>query len=133
MTRVVATAKPNIQTAGGGQNAAHFLMKPPDQNPEDPKLSRTLRSARPEPTLPPRFQEGVWRRIVETELPVCDARPVSWLDALVALVLRPRFALATVALLICAGAVLGVREAGQTARHDAQARYVAAVAPNSLR
>ena len=62
-----------------------------------------------------------------------DARALSRLDALVALLLRPRFALATAAVLIFAGAMLGVREAGQTARHEAQARYLAAVAPNSLR
>jgi hypothetical protein len=108
-------------------------MKTPNENPDDANLLRTLRSARPEPALPPRFQEGVWRRIAEAESPVQDALPTSRLDAMVALVLRPRFALAIAAVLIFAGAILGVREANQTARHDAQARYVAAVAPNSLR
>jgi hypothetical protein len=35
--------------------------------------------------------------------------------------------------LIVAGALLGVRNGSQMANHDAQARYLAAVAPNSLR
>jgi len=52
---------------------------------------------------------------------------------LVALVLRPRFALAIATVLIVAGALLGVREGNQAARQDAQARYSRGCAPNSLR
>jgi Mg2+/citrate symporter len=48
-------------------------------------------------------------------------------------VLRPRFALATATVMIVAGALLGVRNGSQMAHQDAQARYLAAVAPNSLR
>jgi len=104
-----------------------------NQNPDDLNLSRLLRAARPEPELPPRFQEGVWRRIAESESPVRGEAKVSWLDALVALVLRPRVAMATAALLIVAGAAVGAREGSQAARHEAQARYVASVAPGMLR
>ena len=105
----------------------------PNHNPDDPILSRALREARSEAPLPPRFQEGVWRRIAEAESPVRDEASISWLDALAAWLLRPRFAVATAAVLIIAGATLGAREAGQTARDEAQARYVAAVAPGALR
>jgi hypothetical protein len=56
-----------------------------------------------------------------------------YLAALAALVLRPRLALATAAVLIVAGALLGVRDGNQMAHQDAQARYLAVVAPNSLR
>jgi hypothetical protein len=47
--------------------------------------------------------------------------------------LRPRLALAAAAALMVAGALLGVREGSQLAKQDAQARYLAVVAPNSLR
>jgi hypothetical protein len=98
----------------------------------DAKLSTLLRASRVAPALPPRFQEGVWRRIEEAAAPVKVTGGVTWLDALVPLVLRPRFALATATVLIVAGALLGVRDGNQMAHQDAQARYLAVVAPNSL-
>jgi hypothetical protein len=104
-------------------------------NPNDAKLGALLREAfrNVGPALPPRFQEGVWRRIEEAAAPVKATGGIAWLDALVTLVLRPRFALATATVLIVAGALLGVREGNQMAKQDAQARYLAVVAPNSLR
>jgi hypothetical protein len=99
----------------------------------DARFSTLLRESRRSPALPPRFQEGVWRRIEEAAAPVKSTGGIAWLDALAALVLRPRLALATAAVLMIAGALLGVREGSQTAHQDAQARYLAAVAPNSLR
>ena len=47
--------------------------------------------------------------------------------------LRPRFAYATVTALVLAGALLGAHQGAQLAKQDAQARYVAMVAPNALR
>jgi hypothetical protein len=105
-------------------------MNGDDLNTDDAKLRALLQSSRVSPSLPPRFQENVWRRIAEAEAPV---KSPSWLDALAALMLRPRFAYATLAVLLVAGALLGGREGNQIARQDAQARYVATVAPNSLR
>ena len=99
-------------------------------NSDDAKLGSLLRAARVSPGLPPRFQQNVWRRIEDAEAP---AKPTSWLDALAAFILRPRLAFAATAALVLAGVLLGAVEGAQTARHDAQARYVAAVAPNSLR
>jgi hypothetical protein len=99
-------------------------------NPEDAKLSALLRQSRVSPPLPPRFQENVWRRIEDAEAP---AKSVLWLDALAVLVLRPRFAYATVAALVLAGVLLGAREGTHVAKQDAEARYVALVAPSSLR
>ena len=96
----------------------------------DAKLREVLRAARPSPSLPPRFQENVWRRIEEAEAP---AKSGSWLDAFAALVLRPRFAYATVATVVLAGVLLGTYQGAQTVRQGEQARYLAAVAPNSLR
>jgi hypothetical protein len=99
----------------------------------DPKLSALLRESRVSPALLPRFREGVWRRIEEAAAPARSPGGIAWLDALVTLVLRPRFALATATVLIVAGALLGVRNGNQMAHQDAQARYLAVVAPNLLR
>lgn len=96
----------------------------------DAELSALLRESRVSSSLPPRFQESVWRRIEAAESPV---KSESWLDALAALVLRPKLAFVTAAILLFAGVSLGTHEGSQTARQDAQARYLAAVAPNSLR
>jgi hypothetical protein len=99
-------------------------------NPDDIKLSTLLREGRVSPPLPPRFQENVWRRIENAEAP---AKSGSWLELLAALVLRPRFACATVAALVLLGVLLGAHQGAQLAKQDAQARYVAMVAPNPLR
>ena len=99
-------------------------------NAEDAKLQELLRGNRPAPPLPPRFQQNVWRRIEDTEAP---AKPASWLDALAALILRPRLALTASAVLLVAGILLGIHQGEQAARQEAQAHYLAAVAPNSLR
>ena len=97
---------------------------------DDPKLSALLRESRVMPALPPRFQQNVWRRIEDAEAP---AKPASWLDSLAALILRPRFALATAAVLLLAGVFAGTLEGRQAARHDAQMHYLASVAPHALR
>ena len=99
----------------------------------DAKLGALLRESRVSPALPPRFQEGVWRRIEDASAPAKATGGIAWLDALAALVLRPRLAMATAAVLMVAGALLGVRNGSQMAHQDAQARYLAVVAPNSLR
>ncbi len=96
----------------------------------DEKFRSLLRDNRPASPLPPRFQENVWRRIENAAAP---AKKESWLDALASLILRPRFAVATAAVLVFAGTLLGTHEGSQTARHDAQNRYVAYIAPNTLR
>lgn len=105
-------------------------MNQETSNPLDAKLSALLRESRSAPSLPPRFQETVWRRIGDAEAP---AATPTWLDALIARVLRPRLALATAAALLVVGAFLGAQNGSHLARHDAEVRYLAAVAPNSLR
>ena len=107
-------------------------MKEPNSNPEDAKLGLLLRKSRPSPSLPPRFHEGVWRRIERAELGR-TAESSGWLDALVVWVLRLKFATAVAATLVLAGVVLGLQQGTQTARQEAQARYVATVAPEAVR
>lgn len=92
-----------------------------------------MREARATPSLPPRFQENVWRRIDDAarrDLPVGDG---NWLNALAGWMLRPWRALAVAAVLVLAGVGLGWQQGEHLAQHEAQARYLAAVAPNSLR
>jgi len=108
-------------------------MNKENHNSDDARLGALLRASRPSPSLRPRFQEAVWRRIEEAEAPAKSASDVTWLDALAALVLRPRFAYATLAVLVLAGVLLGTYNGAQVARQDAQARYLAVVAPDSLR
>lgn len=108
-------------------------MKPSNIEPDDPRLGALLRESRPSPPLPPRFQENVWRRIEGADAPVKATGDATWLDVLATWVLRPRFAFATAAALVLAGILLGAHEGTQIARQDAQARYLAAVAPNVLR
>jgi len=99
-------------------------MNTPNQEPADGKLSSLLRESRPSPGLPPRFQENVWQRIDRKEHPAA----VGWLEALAALIVKPRFAVASVCALLLAGALLGSLNGTAHARHDAQERYVSAVA-----
>jgi len=102
-------------------------------NPDDAKLRGLLRESRATPPLPPRFQEGVWRRIEGTGTAATTVFPSIWLDRVVAWVQRPRLAFVLAMALVFAGALLGAREGVHAARQDSQARYLAAVAPNPLR
>jgi hypothetical protein len=105
-------------------------MKENNQLPADPQFSAILREARVSPGLPPRFQQNVWRRIEDAE---ATTKPVSWLDVLASLVLRPRFAVAAATLMLLGGVVAGTLEGRQMAQHDAQMNYLASVAPESVR
>lgn len=103
-------------------------MKTSNQDPADGKLGSLLRESRPTPGLPPRFQENVWRRIEHDNH---TAPALNWVEALAALVLKPRFAFATVAVLLLAGGLLGSLDGTAQARRAAQDRYLEAVAINA--
>ena len=107
-------------------------MKEPSFKSDEERLSGLLREVRATPSLPPRFQENVWRRIEGAE-----RREVSvagtWLEWVTSWILRPQLALVTAGVLVLAGIGFGWSSGEQLARQDAQARYVAAVAPNPLR
>src|ERR1039458_6378025 len=143
INRVVLVQKNSKLWAADKISAAPEPMNKENINPDpgraagfaeasDARLGALLREASRNagPALPPRFQEGVWRRIEEAAAPVKVAGGITWLDALVTLVLRPRLAMATAAMLMVAGALLGVREGNQMEKQDAEAGYLAVVAPN---
>jgi len=93
----------------------------------DERVSRLLKQTRPEPVLPPRFEESVWRRIERQELPASSG--AGWLDQFAAILLRPRLATAAVIVLLLFGGILGAMDGAGHAREAARDRYVASVAP----
>jgi hypothetical protein len=105
-------------------------MKDHENHSGDTRIRALLREVRVLPALPPRFEQNVWRRIKDAEVPV---KAETWLDALVALLLRPRFALAAAVMLLLGGVLAGTLDGRQLARHDAELSYVASVAPHVLR
>ena len=102
-------------------------------DPAEARLGALLREARATPSLPPGFQDKVWWRIESAEARTVSAGDSNWLDALVGWLLRPRLALAVATVLVLTGVGLGWSRGEQLAQHEAQARYLTAVAPNSLR
>lgn len=107
-------------------------MKSNNTEPDDARLGTLLREARTTPMLPPRFQENVWRRIERGEKSQPTPARANWLDALATWILRPQLAFALAAVLVLMGVGLGWNSGERLARSEAQARYVAAVAPNAL-
>ena len=105
-------------------------MKKENSHPDDVKLGALLHTARISPSLPPRFQQNVWRRIENAEAPV---QSESRIEALVSWILRPRLAFASVTILMLAGILLGAQQGAKAARQDAQARYIASVSPHATR
>jgi hypothetical protein len=109
-------------------------MLNPSQSPDDGRLRALLRAARPAPPLPRCFPESVWRRIAIAE--TAEARmptPFSWLERWVEHLLRPRFALASLTLMLMAGGLMGLVTSDGAAKQRAQERYLSVIAPAILR
>ena len=105
---------------------AQVNTTPPNPS-DDEGLRRILREAHPKVELPPGFQRSVWRRI---EAAGRESAPGgSWLESLVAKLLRPAFAMTAIAVLAVAGAGLGTRTAQSDLNEQARARYVSSVSP----
>jgi len=109
-------------------------MRIDNSNRNTPPLRALLKEWKQEASLPPRFQEQVWRRIERAEAaPV----PSFWLtkvfaNCLTNLLPRPALATAYVALLLAIGASVGWSQARQeTARvtGELSARYAEEVDP----
>jgi hypothetical protein len=108
-------------------------MKTNSQMPDDARLRALLRESRPEPELPPGFQNSVWRRIERAELPAPTQPAADWLDALASWFLRPRRALATAAVVLLVGLSLGIAQGAAHANDLAKARYLDSISPPALR
>jgi hypothetical protein len=101
-------------------------------NSSDAPVSALLREARAERPLPPGFQPAVWRRIQAAEAPK-PAPFLAWLDQLAESWLRPRYAIAAVAIVLLAGITTGMFDGRNDARARSRDRYLAAVAPHPVR
>lgn len=101
--------------------------------PDDRPLRNLLGAARPEPPLPPGFQESVWRRLDGSRAPQPNRPAAVWLDRLAEWLLRPGPALAGIAAMLAAGTVIGVVQGANLAGEVAKQRYLGAVSPYVLR
>ena len=99
----------------------------PDDN--EARLRDLLREAHPAPLLPPRFQEGVWRRLAQIEAKSGTTTTTGWFEQFVAGLLRPAYASIGVASMMLLGTWLGVRNGKQQSYQTEQTRYLAAVSP----
>jgi hypothetical protein len=99
-------------------------MNTQTQHSDDHELRKLLRESRSEPGLPPRFQENVWQRIEQAEV---HGRSSNWFEALAGLLLKPRFVVASIGVVLLIGTLLGSLEGQSRARLVAQERYIASV------
>jgi hypothetical protein len=109
-------------------------MKTDEPNKNDVPLRSLLKEWQPEASLPPRFQERVWRRIEHAEtapVPSVSLAAVfaNWIANLLP---KPALAMAYVTVLLLVGASLGWGLARQEAFRisgELSARYAQAVDP----
>lgn len=94
----------------------------------DPELSVLLHQNRPTPSLPPGFQEAVWRRIDRAKEDRAESN-LGFLVRFAETLLRPRFALATLSAVLACGLLAGAWAGQGHAMTAARARYVASVVP----
>ena len=101
----------------------------PDDDPDDGSLRTLLQEAHPSPSLPPRFQEGVWKRLAHIEARSRTTAQTGWFEQFVAGLLRPAYASIGLASLMLLGTWLGVRNGEHLTHQTEQIRYLAAVSP----
>lgn len=109
-------------------------MKTNHPNGDEAPLKALLQEWQPKPSLPPRFQEQVWRRIERAETSPAPTATLAQLFAawLANKLPRPALATAYVMALLVVGATVGWSQARQeTARVTTElgARYAQAVDP----
>ncbi|MFO1452699.1 MAG: hypothetical protein U1F61_31320 [Opitutaceae bacterium] len=104
-------------------------MNSPQPNSDDSKLRALLREAHPSPELPPRFQEGVWRRLERAGRRHQETVSLGLIERVVRGLFRPAFATVGLVAVIFAGVWMGVREGETRLRRVERAHYVAAVSP----
>ncbi len=121
--------------SAGGCSAGPMTMNDDEtQRMNDEKLRAILLEARPAaPPLPFRFQESVWRRIEKEEAaPIPPPSLLVLLERWADRLFLPRFALASLALLLVAGGLTGFVSSADSVKQQAQERYLSSVAPNIL-
>ena len=101
---------------------------------EDEPLRALLKEWKVTTSLPPSFQEQVWRRIERAEAQPIISVPfwTVWTDWIAKALPRPALAIAYVAVLLAIGATVGWAQARQETERvsdDLSARYVRSVDP----
>lgn len=102
-------------------------MNTENTDASEPGLGVLLREARPTPEVPADFAHAVWRRIEQAEM--AERAGWGWLDRLAETLIRPRMAMAGLALVIAISGAAGVVSGTAAARQAALQRYLAAVTP----
>jgi len=99
---------------------------------DDETLRKLLKEWRSETSLPPRFQESVWRRVERAQSPVPPSLwlvIVHWIGAVLP---RPALAVSYMVVLLTGGATFGWAHARQETTHimdNLSQRYVRVVNP----
>jgi hypothetical protein len=110
-------------------------MKANEPADHEEALRKVLKEWRTDGALPPRFQEGVWRRIEQVERAPAPVAPSAW--AVIAhwigtMLPRPALAASYVAILLAIGATAGWAQAHQETRrvkNELGERYVRVLDP----
>jgi hypothetical protein len=106
-------------------------MKPKNSSPDDRQFDQLLHEWKVGSTLPPRFDEQVWRRIAAEETPASNPANLlgNWITRLVT---RTSFAFSYATILLLAGLLAGLWQARETSHRTSEtlsARYVQMIDP----
>jgi hypothetical protein len=107
-------------------------MNTDQPNDRDEALGRLLKEWRTETSLPPRFQEQVWRRIERAETPTPQSLRLLIAHFIGAVLPRPALAASYVAVLLVVGVTAGWAQAHQATTHvrdELSQRYVRVLDP----
>lgn len=98
-----------------------------DEQQDDPQLRKLLQSWKVEQTLPPRFEDRVWRRISLEPAPGPGTLWTAFLDRVTRAFARPALAASYLAVVIAAGVAAGYWHARKDNAHftrELGSRYV---------
>ena len=110
-------------------------MKNDRQTNSDEALSKLLKEWRTDASLPPRFQESVWRRIERAEQPSTSATPSVWTVVahwIGTMLPRPALAVSYVTILLAVGLTVGWTQGKQQSarvKGELGERYVRVLDP----
>ncbi|MCB1206740.1 MAG: hypothetical protein KDN18_20955 [Verrucomicrobiae bacterium] len=95
----------------------------------DTELDDLIRHSHPEPEFPATFQRDIWTGIAVAESRSLSARWTRWSEGFFGMLARPAPALASVAVMLVAGATLGHLIPGENHAGPSRERYLASIDP----
>jgi hypothetical protein len=117
---------------GGFRRPRGLNMNTNEPSAEDKALRKLLEEWRMETSLPPQFQDSVWRRIEHSQAPALPSVLVVIAHWFGSVLPRPAFAVAYLSVLLAGGATFGWAEARKDTTHikdDLSQRYVRVLDP----